>query len=70
MQEKKTDSTQIKAEEEAEYKRQLEVFVRSSTEKGIELVKIGEIIAGLHQRESLLDNGAYPHHSLTPNTET
>jgi hypothetical protein len=28
-------------EEDAEYKRQLDIFVRSSTEKGIELVKIG-----------------------------
>jgi ubiquinone/menaquinone biosynthesis C-methylase UbiE len=45
-------------EEDAEYQRQLDLFVKSSTEKGIELVKIGEIIAGLPRRRYFLDIGA------------
>jgi SAM-dependent methyltransferase len=45
-------------EEDGEYQRQLAVFVHSCTEKGIELVKIGELIAGLPQRRSFLDIGA------------
>ena len=45
-------------EEDAEYQRQLELFVKSSTEKGIELVKVGEIIAGLSRRRNFLDIGA------------
>ena len=48
----------VEMEEEAEYKRQLGLFSRSSTEKGIELLKIGEIIAGLKKREKFLDIGA------------
>ncbi|MCX6000262.1 MAG: methyltransferase domain-containing protein, partial [Chloroflexi bacterium] len=48
----------IEMEEDAEYQRQLALFVRSSTEKGIELVKVGEVIAGLSQRRSFLDIGA------------
>lgn len=50
--------TAAEMEEEAEYKRQLDLFARSSTEKGIELLKIGEIIAGLKKREKFLDIGA------------
>lgn len=45
-------------EEDAEYQRQLNLFIRSSTEKGIELVKIGEIMAGLSKRRYFLDIGA------------
>jgi adenine deaminase len=48
----------VEMEEEAEYQRQLAVFVRSSTEKGIELVKIGEMVAALEERRSFLDIGA------------
>ena len=32
----------VDMEEDAEYQRQLALFAQSSTEKGIELVKIGE----------------------------
>jgi SAM-dependent methyltransferase len=48
----------IEMEEEAEFQRQLTLFVRCSTEKGIELVKVGEIIAELTQRRRFLDIGA------------
>jgi precorrin-6B methylase 2 len=48
----------IEMEEDAEYQRQLAVFVRSATEKGIELVKVGETIAGLSHRRRFLDIGA------------
>lgn len=40
-------------EEENEYKRQLALFVRSSTEKGIELIKVGDGYR-IHQDEILL----------------
>ena len=48
----------IEMEEDAEYKRQLALFIQCSTEKGIELVKIGETIAGLTHRKQFLDIGA------------
>lgn len=48
----------IEMEEDAEYQQQLSLFVNSSTEKGIELVKVGEVIAGLSNRRSFLDVGA------------
>jgi SAM-dependent methyltransferase len=48
----------IEMEEDAEYRRQLALFTQCSTEKGIELVKIGEIIAGLPHRRYFLDIGA------------
>jgi len=48
----------VEMEEDAEYKRQLDLFARSSTEKGIELLKIGELIAGLKKRDKFLDIGA------------
>lgn len=51
-------NTQIEMENDVEYQRQLAVFVKSSTEKGIELIKIGEIIAGLAKRKYFLDIGA------------
>jgi len=38
---------QIEMEDDAEYQRQFSVFVRCATEKGIELVRVGETIAGL-----------------------
>ncbi|RCV62688.1 hypothetical protein C5S53_17435 [Methanophagales archaeon] len=44
--------------DDAEYQRQLALFTRSSTEKGIELEKLGEIIAGLPHRRYFLDIGA------------
>ncbi len=43
---------------DAGYQRQLALFAGSSTEKGIELVKLGEIIGGLSQRRYFLDIGA------------
>lgn len=45
-------------EEEAEYRRQLDLFTRSSTEKQIELVKLGEVLAGITNRDAFLDIGA------------
>ncbi len=48
----------VEMEEDAEYQRQLDLFARCSTEKRIELVKIGEIIAGLSHRRCFLDIGA------------
>jgi len=53
-----TEGGPTEAEDDAEYQRQLALFVNSSTEKGIELVKIGEIIAQLPHREAFLDIGA------------
>jgi len=44
--------------DDAEYQRQLALFVRCSTEKGIELVKVGEVIAGIRHRRRFLDIGA------------
>lgn len=46
MEEKVPKTTPVEIEEDAEYQKQLSLFVRCSTEKGIELVKIGEIIRG------------------------
>lgn len=48
----------VEMEEDAEFQRQLALFIRCSTEKGIELVKVGEIIAGLPHRRYFLDIGA------------
>jgi len=45
-------------EEDAEYRRQLALFTRCCTEKPVELVKIGEVIAGLKHRRCFLDIGA------------
>lgn len=45
-------------EDEAVFQKQLDLFVRSSTDKRIELVKIGEVIADLRQRRRFLDVGA------------
>jgi len=58
MKEQMPQGAPIEIEEDAEYQRQLDIFVRSSTEKGIELVKIGEVIADLAHRRNLLDIGA------------
>ncbi|MDO9540060.1 MAG: class I SAM-dependent methyltransferase [Methanocalculus sp.] len=44
--------------EDAIFTRQLELFVSSSTEKGIELLVIGDVIAGLPDRRRFLDVGA------------
>lgn len=51
-------NTLIEMENDAEYQQQLNLFIRSSTEKGIELVKIGEIMAGLSKKRYFLDIGA------------
>jgi len=53
-----TGRNAVEMEEDAAYQRQLALFVKSSTEKGIELVKIGEIIAGIARRRNFLDIGA------------
>lgn len=45
-------------EDDVEYQRQLALFVQCSTEKGIELVKVGEILAELARRRYFLDIGA------------
>jgi SAM-dependent methyltransferase len=45
-------------EGEAVFQKQLELFIRSSTDKRIELVKIGEVIADLRHRRRFLDVGA------------
>jgi len=55
---KSQQDASVEMEEDAEYQRQLALFVRCSTEKGIELVKVGEAIAGLPRRRSFLDIGA------------
>jgi hypothetical protein len=48
----------VEMEEDREYQRQLDLFVHSSTEKSIELIKVGEIISELSSRRSFLDIGA------------
>ncbi len=45
-------------EEDAEYQQQLRLFSECSTEKGIELIKIGEVISTLDSRSRFLDIGA------------
>ena len=56
----------IEMEEEAQYQQQLKLFSDCSTEKGIELVKIGEVIAGLRDRRWFLDIGAGGGHLTIP----
>jgi ubiquinone/menaquinone biosynthesis C-methylase UbiE len=57
--ETKTSQTgELEMWEDVEYQRQLALFVRCSTDKPIELVKLGEIIAGLPHRRTFLDIGA------------
>ena len=58
--------TAIEMEEEAQYQQQLRLFSECSTEKGIELVKIGEVIAGLPDRRRFLDIGAGGGHLTIP----
>jgi hypothetical protein len=48
----------MQMEDDVEYQRQLALFTRCSTEKGIELVRIGETIAELGHRRYFLDIGA------------
>lgn len=48
----------VEEDDDVEYQQQLALFARSSTEKGIELVKLGEIIGGLSHRRYFLDIGA------------
>ncbi len=56
----------IEMEEEAQYQQQLRLFSECSTEKGIELVNIGEVIAGLPNRRRFLDIGAGGGHLTIP----
>ena len=56
--ENKLPDKPVEMEEDAEYQRQLTLFTNCSTEKGIELVKVGEVIAPLTQRRRFLDIGA------------
>ena len=56
----------IEMEEEAQYQQQLILFSECSTEKGIELLKIGEVIAGLPDRQRFLDIGAGGGHLTIP----
>ena len=56
----------IEMEEEAQYQHQLKLFSECSTEKGIELVTIGEVIAGLPNRQRFLDIGAGGGHLTAP----
>jgi len=60
----------VEMEEDGEYRRQLALFSQSSTEKGIELVRIGEIIARLDRRGSFLDIGAGGGHLTIPVSTT
>jgi len=53
-------------DEERHYRRQLELFSSCSTEKGIELVKIGMVIRTLRKREAFLDIGAGGGHLTVP----
>jgi SAM-dependent methyltransferase len=48
----------MKMAEYDEYQRQLALFTSCSTEKGIELVKVGEVIGGIRHRRRFLDIGA------------
>ena len=59
----KSDAAEARAPppemEDAEvYRKQLELFIRCSTDKRIELVKLGEVIADLRHRWRFLDVGA------------
>jgi SAM-dependent methyltransferase len=59
----KSDAEEARARppemEDAEvYRKQLELFIRCSTDKRIELVRIGEVIADLRHRRRFLDVGA------------
>lgn len=59
-------STPLEMEEDAGYQRQLQLFTQCSTEKGIELLKIGEVIARLPDRQRFLDIGAGGGHLTIP----
>lgn len=50
----------------AEYQQQLSLFSSCSTEKGIELLKIGMVIASLPERRAFLDIGAGGGHLTVP----
>lgn len=52
-----------------EYDKQLALFSACSTEKGIELVKIGMVIASLPKRQAFLDVGAGGGHLTIPVSE-
>lgn len=54
----RAENQTVEMEEDAEYKRQLALFVRCSTDKGIELTRLGEVIAGIRRRRNFMDIGA------------
>ncbi|MDO9035659.1 MAG: class I SAM-dependent methyltransferase [Methanoregula sp.] len=56
----------IDAADDAEYQRQLSLFSKCSTEKGIELIKTGMVIETLPRRERFLDIGAGGGHLTIP----
>ncbi len=66
LQEQMHQDSPAEMEEDAEYQRQLALFSQSSTEKGIELLKIGELMADLTRRRSFLDIGAGGGHLTIP----
>ena len=51
-------NSSLEMEDDEEYKKQLALFTSCSTEKGIELVKVGEVISSLRHRRRFLDVGA------------
>jgi SAM-dependent methyltransferase len=53
-------------DEDAEYQRQLALLSACSTEKGIELIKVGMVIQTLPRRERFLDIGAGGGHLTIP----
>jgi len=59
-------STPSEMDDDAGYQRQLQLFTQCSTEKGIELLKIGEVIARLPDRHQFLDIGAGGGHLTIP----
>lgn len=59
-------STPSEMEDEADYQQQLQTFTQCSSEKGIELLKIGEVIASLPDRRRFLDIGAGGGHLTIP----
>lgn len=53
-------------DDDALYQHQLALFSKCSTEKGIELIRIGMVIASLEERERFLDIGAGGGHLTVP----
>ena len=61
-----TGNTRAGTDDDAEYQRQLALFSACSTEKGIELIKVGMVIQTLPKRERFLDIGAGGGHLTIP----